>query len=167
LSNSDLIYKSIISKRDSRQYADEPISDEILRRVLTAGRVVGSAKNSQPARFILIQEPAQKEALAKCGEWTTPLPDAQAVIVVMLPHGSNGFDGGRAAQNMMNAAWAHGITSCPVSVYPDNVVRRVLRHPSDYTASIAIAFSYPRTDIDRSSMGKKIPLDTLVHRETW
>lgn len=167
MSTSDGIYKSIISKRDSRQYTDQPIEEEVLRRILTAGRVVGSAKNSQPARFILVEEQAQKEALASCGEWTTPLPDAQAVIVVMLPRGSNGFDGGRVAQNLMAAAWAYGITSCPVSVYPDDAVRKVLGHPEDYAACIAIAFAYPQTGVARPSMGKKIPLDALVHRETW
>ena len=45
MSNSDIIYKSIISKRDTRQYTDDPIPDGIMHRILTAGRMAGSAKN--------------------------------------------------------------------------------------------------------------------------
>lgn len=167
MSNSDIIYKSIISKRDTRQYTDEPISDEVMHRILTAGRMAGSAKNEQPVRYVVIREQAQKEALATCGQWTTPLPEAEVVVVVMLSEGSNPFDAGRAAQNLMAAAWAHGIASCPVSVYPEEEVRKVLGHPSDYQACIALAFAYPRKDLPNPSRGKRIQLDELVHRETW
>jgi nitroreductase len=167
LSNSDIIYKSIISKRDTREYTDDPISDEIMHRILTAGRMAGSAKNEQPVRYIVVREQAQKQALAECGQWTTPLAPAQAVIVVLLSQGSNPFDGGRAAQNLMAAAWAHGIASCPVSVYPEEEVRKVLGHPSSHTASIALAMAYPRKDKPNPSRGRRIPLDELVHWEKW
>ena len=167
MSDADVIYKSIISKRDTREYTDAPITDETLHRILTAGRMAGSAKNEQPTRYVVIRDQAQKEALATCGEWTTPLPQAQVVVVVLLAQGSNPFDGGRAAQNLMAAAWAHGVASCPVSVYPDEDVRKVLGYPSNYGACIALAFAYPRTDLPNPSWGTRIPLGELVHREKW
>ena len=41
-------YTCIRTKRDSRAYADQPISDEALQRILQAGRMAGSSKNTQP-----------------------------------------------------------------------------------------------------------------------
>lgn len=167
MSEADIIYRSIISKRDTRAYSDAPIPEEILRRILTAGRMTGSAKNGQPVRYVVITDRTQKEALAKCGEWTTPLPPAQVVVVVLLAEGGNPFDGGRAAQNLMLAAWAHGVTSCPVSVYPEEDVRGVLGYPPDYRACIAVALAYPEAGVVHPSRGRRISLDELVHRERW
>ena len=46
-------FLAIASKRDQRQYAEREIPDEVVRRVLDAGRIAGSAANKQPLRFAL------------------------------------------------------------------------------------------------------------------
>ena len=58
-------YKAIISKRDTRSFNDEAVSEESLKRVLQAGRMAGSAKNRQPARFVVLTEKSRKAELAK------------------------------------------------------------------------------------------------------
>jgi nitroreductase len=161
------LYKTIISKRDTRAYSGEPVNAEIQHRILTAGRMAGSAKNEQPLRYIVIESQDQKDALANCGEWATPLRDAALVIVLLLEAAKNPFDTGRAAQNMMLAAWAHGLASCPVSVYPDKKVRNVLGHPENYAATIALAIGHPKEGSPMSQGSTRISLDELVHRETW
>ena len=49
-------YTCIVSKRDTRAYADKPIPPEALRRILQAGRMAGSAKNAQLSRFVVLEE---------------------------------------------------------------------------------------------------------------
>jgi len=44
-------FLAIASKRDTRRYADQAVPEEVLRRILEAGRVSGSARNRQPWRF--------------------------------------------------------------------------------------------------------------------
>ena len=41
-------FLAIVSKRDQRQYADREIPEEVLERILQAGRLAGSAMNRQP-----------------------------------------------------------------------------------------------------------------------
>ncbi len=49
-------YQTIVTKRDSRSYLEKPIEDEVLRRIVQAGRMAGSAKNTQPCRFVVVRE---------------------------------------------------------------------------------------------------------------
>ncbi|MGH2950021.1 MAG: nitroreductase family protein [Solirubrobacteraceae bacterium] len=43
-------YLAVASKRDQREYAERPIPEDAVRRILDAGRIAGSAKNRQPWR---------------------------------------------------------------------------------------------------------------------
>jgi nitroreductase len=160
-------YRTIVGKRDTRAYRPDPIPGEVLHRLLTAARMAGSAKNGQPVRYVAIASAAQRNALAAHGGWTTPLRNAPLVVVVLLERGKNVFDAGRAAQNLMLAAWAEGIASCPVSVYPDEAVRGVLGHPEDLQAVIAIALGYPQPGTPMGRGQRRLSLDSLVHFERY
>jgi F420 biosynthesis protein FbiB-like protein len=54
----------IQSRRSIRRYTGEPVSPELLERVLAAARWAPSAHNRQPWRFAVIQDPAAKARLA-------------------------------------------------------------------------------------------------------
>jgi len=160
-------YRAIVTKRDSRDYDPRPIGEESLRRILQAGRMAGSSKNAQPCRFIVVREGAQKEAVASCGRYASHLPSAPLVIVIAVPGPGHDFDVGRAAQNMMVAAWAEGITSCPVVLHDAQCARRVLGLPQGWRAAIAIAFGYPRSRESLHRGQRRLPLEELVHHERW
>src|SRR6476619_1237415 len=110
-------YTAIRTKQDTRAYSERPIPEETVRRIIQAGRMAGSSKNSQPVRLIVIREQPQREAIAGCGDFATHVPSAPLVVAVILMPNGGAFDAGRAAQNMMVAAWAEGITSCPTSMH--------------------------------------------------
>ena len=76
------------------------------------------------------------------------------------------FDSGRSAQNMMLAAWAEGVTSCPVTMHDAACARRVLGLPETHRVSIVLAFGYPVPG-ERRPVSPRLPLDELVHRERW
>ena len=160
-------YKTIISKRDTRSYSDRPISDESLHRILQAGRMAGSAKNVQPCRFVVVRDPEKKRELAGCGQFAQQVPNAAVAIVVVIPDGAREFDAGRAAQNMMLAAWSEGITSCAVTMHDADCARRVLHLPEGYRVSIIIPFGYPPAEGLKPVGAKRLPLEEIVHEETW
>ena len=41
-------FLAIASRRETRDYSERPIPDEITQQILDAGRLAGSAKNRQP-----------------------------------------------------------------------------------------------------------------------
>jgi nitroreductase len=161
-------YACIRSKRDTRDYADRAISEESLQRILQAGRMAGSSKNTQPWAFVVLRDPERREELAACGQFAKHVPAAPlAIAVVLTPPGGGDFDAGRAAQNMMLAAWAEGITSCPVSMHDRECAARELALPEGHRVAIVLAFGYPASEESRHRGVARTPIDELVHEERW
>jgi len=55
----------IASRRSIRKFKEENISADTIRLLLDAARLAPSGSNLQPARFIVAQSPAAKEALSR------------------------------------------------------------------------------------------------------
>lgn len=160
-------YTCIRTKRDTRFYSDKPIAEESLHRILQAGRMAGSSKNSQPCRFVVIEDEAKRKELAACGHFAEHVPYAPLVIALVVSQSAWDFDAGRAAQNMMLAAWAEGITSCATSMHDAECARRVLGLPDGYRVVIVLPFAYPPPEGIKSRGLGRIPLEELVHRGGW
>jgi nitroreductase len=153
---------AIASKRDERRYADRPIPVDVETRILDAGRLAGSARNLQAREFVVISDRA---ALAE----TVFAPDnvrtcALAVAIVA----ERAFDAGRAAQNMMLAAWNDGVVSCPNGIRDEDAATRIV----GAKPVMIISFGYPQTPRDPearspeewSARANRKPLDELVRR---
>lgn len=160
-------YKAIISKRDTRHYLQNPVPDETLQRILQAGRMAGSSKNSQPVRFVVVRDAQRRAALARCAQYGQHLVSAPLAVALVLLPGGGAFDAGRAAQNMMVAAWAEGITSCPIAMHDQDCARAVLAVPQDHTIATVIAFGYPDQRHPLHGGRQRLPLHELVHWEQW
>ncbi len=160
-------YKAIVTKRDTRYYEPRPIPDEVLNRILQAGRMAGSSKNTQPVRYVVVREPGMLVALAGCGSFAAHVPAAAAAIAVVLTPDGGAFDAGRAAQNMQIAAWAEGITSCPTSMHNAECAREVLGLPEGHSVSIVLALGYPDETKPLGHGRVRLPLAELVHWERW
>ncbi|MEX2237617.1 MAG: nitroreductase family protein [Dehalococcoidia bacterium] len=161
-------HQAIVSKRDTRTFTDEKLEEDSLRRVLQAGRMAGSSKNRQPIRFIVVRDRARKEELAKCGDFSQWIPTAPVNIAVVLPEDAREFDAGRAAQNLMVAANAEGLASCPVSMHHADCAREVLGLPENYRVATVVAVGRgPREHQEPRPENARRPLDEYVHEDRW
>jgi nitroreductase len=145
-------YLAIVSKREVRAYAERPLPDDALQRLLEAGRVSGSSRNRQARRFIALRDRALIERAAN----TVYAPDnllgaALAVAIVIRGKGPTGFDAGRAAQNMMLAAWNDGIGSCPNGIADPAALAAILGHGDDEQVATVLSFGYPARPVDPES----------------
>ena len=161
-------YRAIVDKRDQRVYLPKPIPPDALRRILQAGRMTGSSKNREPNRLIVVSEREGVSALGALSEWGKWLAHAAVVIVIaqVEPHE---FDAGRCAQNMMLAAWADGIGSCPAHLPEADVAQR-LGIPAGVHVNRVIGFGYvdpARAAAPKAVARRRKPLEELVHRERW
>lgn len=169
------VFDVIRTKRDTRAYAPRPIPEETLHRILQAGRMAGSAKHAEPCRFILLRDRARREEVGACGNYTAQLPDAAIAIAIVTvppsgqwdPDRATSFDAGRAAQNMMLAAWAEGISSCPVTMHRHDEAARVLGLPEGYRCTWVLAFGYPAENVPPREQRQKLPLSDYVHEGRW
>jgi nitroreductase len=140
---------TIASKREVRQYADRPLPDDAIRRILDAGRIAGSSQNRQNRRFIAIRDRDLLERVAPTVyRPTNILGCALAVAIVTTGKGPTSFDAGRAGQNMMLAAWDEGIGSTPNGIADAELLAQVLRYGEDERAAIILSFGYPARPSD-------------------
>jgi nitroreductase len=145
------IYPAIVSKREVRAYADRPLPDDALRRLLEAGRLAGSSRNRQARRFVVLREGALARAAEAVWSPGNVSGAALAVAIVIRGKGPTGFDAGRAAQNMMLAAWGDGIGSCPNGIADPEALAAVLGHAEDEQVATVLSFGYPARPVDPES----------------
>lgn len=162
-------YDAIVAKRDTRSYTGEPVVEAELERVLRAARMAGSAKNQQLVRLVVVTDPSTRAALTNCGDFTSWIDQAPVVVVLTTPvEGGRLFDVGRMAQNLMVAATAQRLATCPVTFQHQDRVREVLGLPADLEANHAVTLGHPAEVSTEGPMrAPRIPIDDLVHRERW
>jgi nitroreductase len=165
-------YHAVLGLRVVRNYRPEPISDDDLAAILEAGRWTGSSKNRQKWAFVVLDDAETRERVAGCGSFSQPLRNSVlAIVPIRLPDG-NDFDIGRLAQNLMLAALARGIGSCPITLHNEECAAEVLELPAGHQARYAICLGYPDEEAERAQrasreMGGRKTLDELVRRNRF
>jgi nitroreductase len=154
-------FLAIASRREVREYTDAPIPPEIVRRILDAGRLSGSSQNKQQWEFVIVRD---HEALSEAVY--APGNVLGATLVVALAGAAFPLDMGRAAQNMMLAAWNDGVGSCPNGISDAELAERIVGAP----VRIILTFGYPakprdpnaHTPEEWSERAKRKPFDEVV-----
>lgn len=157
-----------MAKRETRLYRDKPVPDEVVLKVLEAGRLAGSAKNRQPWEFILIRDKERLAELSRYGQFASHLPNASFAVVIVTPdtYIQDRFDAGRAAQNMMLAAHILGVGSCPITLHDEAGAKSFLKIPDKLRLAVCIAFGYSAEGKPRGKVARK-DLREILHLEEY
>lgn len=168
-------WDAITSRRNVRQYTDQPITRSDLERILEAGRRAPSSTNWQPWHFVAVTEREQLRELS--GVWRSAghVATSAATIALVAAEPDDDmyaqwlqYDFGQATAFMMLAAADLGIGSGHAAVGDQDEARRVLGFPEDHFCGYLIALGYPA---DRSlrpiAHPKRRPFDDVVHWERW
>jgi len=165
---------AIKTKRAVRQFNDTPLPSETIHAILNAGRRAQSSKNSQPWRFIAIQDGDTLKALAETGTYASHLAGATLGVAILTldpaQRFSIMFDAGQAAAYMQLAAWELGLGSCLATIYDPEKVRQLLGYPQEWHIRIALSFGYPldQDALDSPSQkGGRLTMEEVVHWERW
>ena len=138
---------AVASRREVREYADRDLPEDVVRRILDAGRLAGSAKNRQAWRFLVVESPEVREQLAAAVYEPANVRGAKLVVAI-LAKGS--LDTGRAMQNMLLVAWNEGLGSCPNGIADLALARKTLGLGEDDELAIVLTFGYPAREPDPS-----------------
>jgi nitroreductase len=166
-------FLAIASRREVRDYADRPIPKDVEERILDAGRLSGSSQNRQNWHFVVVEDEELRRQVADAVYAPENVLGAAVVVVIaVFGKGPTSFDAGRAAQNMLLAAWNDGVGGCPNGVKDADETAALLRFEEDERPAIVLSFGYParardpesRPAEEWSSRAKRKPLDELVRR---
>jgi nitroreductase len=138
-------FTCIRTRREIRDYLDKPISDEHLLKILEAGRVAPSSKNSQPWQFVVIKNKATLTKIASLTPTGSHIAKAPLAIAVLMDGAKlPEIDGARAIQNMALQAWDLGIGACWVTNFYEDAVKDILGAPQRMKMVTVIPFGYPK-----------------------
>jgi nitroreductase len=165
-------YLAVASKRDWRRYSDRPIPEDVVARILDAGRLAGSAVNRQPWTFVVVEDPERKEPLAETVYAGENVRGATLVVAIATEGGGRLLDVGRAIQNMMLVAWNDGVVSCPNGMPDAGETAQVLGLEGDLRPVNVLTFGYPRRPLNPeaesaeewSRRANRKPLEEIVRR---
>ncbi len=76
-----LLSKAITLRRATQRYDSQPVLDDDLRKILTAGLEAPSGFNLQPWRFIVVRDPGQRKLLGQASMGQAKVEEAPVVIV--------------------------------------------------------------------------------------
>jgi nitroreductase len=174
---ADTVYDVMKTRRAIRSYTDEPVADELLRRIVAAARWASNASNRHIHKFLITRDPA-KIALVRSfspGLLAEPpaliliLTDQDAVAREKLQEGddANAIDVGTSAQNMMNMANALELGTCPVTSFSKSGVGGALGLPPTLIPELILMVGHPRP-VDRQlrpNAPKPVRIEELTYWE--
>ncbi len=164
------LYEAINRRYSVREYRNDDVEGEKLKRVLDAGRMAPSARNRQDWKFVVVRDPAVKTALVEAAE--QPWMSAAPVIIAVVGTGNNTMfcgvpsdpvDCAIALDHMTLAAAVEGLGTCWIGHFKQDECRNILGVPAEYTIIEMLTLGYPAGEVppakDRKALEEVVCYD--------
>lgn len=138
----------IYKRRSIRKYTDEPLSNDLIEKILKAGMNAPSAMNKRPWEFIVLNERNHLDELSKITPTAFMLAKCPVAIAVIGIESTEFWqqDLAAATQNILLEATSLNIASCWIGVAPNKNIekgfRDKLKVPNDYRILSIITLGY-------------------------
>jgi len=153
----------IVGRRSIRSYTDQPVSHELIEKIVATASYAPSWKNTQITRYIAV-EGETKKALAKCTSLYpgngTIMENAPMVIAVTMIRGRSGYerdgsfstskgdrwqmyDAGAAGEAFCLAAYEQGLGTVIMGLFDEAEASRLLELPEERELVALIPIGYP------------------------
>lgn len=168
----------LLTRRSIRKYTDEPIPQEALEAVVTAGIVGPASRARRPWELILVQDPVTLEKLSHCRQSSAKmLAGAKAAVVVLADTTKTDVwteDCSIAMMNMHLMAHSLGLGSCWIQgrlrqtetgeMTTEAYCRQLLSVPDHYALEAILSLGMPADhppahtleELDRSKLHYEI-----------
>ena len=165
---SNPVFDAVRTMLAVREYQDKEIPDEVVHRIVEAGRLTASASNGQPWHFIIVRNPEALRELGGLARTGPYIANARLAIVVATEK-ENPIavsDGSRAIQSMMLTAWADGVGSNWVGFGGLESIAKKVGLADAYKVLAVVPFGYPKRAIGKGKKNRK-PLKQVASSERF
>jgi nitroreductase len=182
------IFEAIKTRRSVRRFADKPVEEVKLRKILEAVQQSPSWANLQCWRFIVVKDKKIREKLselsyvesffAPLGYKSNPsrkgIGEAPVAIVACADPSQSGIlwnqnyymtDIGIASQNLMLSAHSLGLGTVFVGVFDEEKIRGLFNIPSNIRVVGIFPIGYPMEEKTKGLSRK--PLNEIAYDEEW
>jgi nitroreductase len=164
-------------RRMIRKFRPDPVSDELVRRVVRAAMRAPSAGHTQPWNYVVVRDAAMRRRLARAALSQMFVADAPVVVVPCADRSrSRGRYGPREGDHyavidtafssllLLLAVAEEGLGACFVGAFDEEQVSRVLDLPALVRPLAVVPIGVPA---ERPRRLKLRALDDALHAERW
>ena len=166
------VYDAVLSRLTVREYKPDPVPDEVILKMLEAGRLAPSSQNLQPCYFVVVRN---SETIKRLGDIATQGPfigDAPLAIAIATDDTPRApLDAGRALQQIELVAWEEGLGTCFVGIREaeqNQAIKELLGIPAHLVLLTILPFGY-RKNINMGTRGRRDrkSLEQVAHGERY
>jgi nitroreductase len=167
----------IKERRNIKQFLPKFVSWEKVTRIIDAARHAPSSGNVQNWKFIVVNEPGQKQMVAEAAYDQYEIVNAGVLIVVCAePEKVERYYGLRgerlysaqncaaAIQNMLLEAQSLGLGTRWIGGFDEEAIKAIFKIPEEIRPQAIIAIGYPK---EIPPKPPKYPLETLIYFGSW
>jgi nitroreductase len=157
------VYEATTKRRTIRKYQNKPVPYEVLERCVDAGRLAPCGMNNQFLEYMVVDgEQKLPEVLAclsmggkRLDSKESPPPShyPKACIIPLIntaleaeisaPRTGIMCEVGMSAENIILVALENGVGVCPVMMFDESELKKVLKIPDKYEVAIVMTLGYP------------------------
>ena len=164
---------SIFKRRSIRQYTNQEVSEDDVKKLLEAAMCAPSANNARPWYFVIVRDRVMLEKLSKTHQYSYMVKNANVAIVVcgdstIQSHKDYWvLDCSAATENILIEVAELNLGAVWVAVYPReariNHARNVLKLPENIMPLCIIPIGYPA---EKPEIPKRFD-KSRIHYEKW
>ncbi|MGM0613013.1 MAG: nitroreductase family protein [Bacteroidota bacterium] len=171
-------------RQSTRKYSDNPVSRDTLETCIEAARLAPSASNSQPWKFIIVDDPELRSKVAG-KTWDTAIrfnkftENAPVMVVITLeepkiitqigkavkkkdwPH----IDIGIAAEHFCLQAAEMGLGTCMIGWFNEKPIQKLLNIPKKRSIALLISVGYPQDGYPIREKTRKTATEITAYNE--
>lgn len=167
-------FYDLISTRESIRNYDphKTVSEEVLERILNAGRIAPSAVNYQPWKFKVISSPVMLEKVRACygRSWFHEAPHILIVSGFRDKAWTRSFDGYNSIETDLAIAMTHlilaaeneGVATCWIAHYDPALLRTALELKDNEEVFSITPLGYPKEDFRKLMKKNRRPLEEIA-----
>ena len=157
------------TRRSIRQFRQEPLDVNLLRKCVHSASLAPSAANKQPLRYILVTRRELCESVFPLLKWAGYIqPDGNprkgfepTAYLVILVHTEDqtrwsGHDAGAAVENFLLTIWSQGIGSCWIASVDRTRLSTLIPIPEGCKIDSIVALGYPAEEPIQESNSETI-----------
>jgi len=163
------VFEAIQKRKSIRKFKPDPVSDDIIMKILEAGTQAPNAFNKEQWEFIIVTDAELRSDIALMRQKIPPQKralEAAPFLLVVCYDNKLGVDALATAfaciENILLAATAEGLGAVTLTFHGPKI-KRILHIPEGIDVAAVIPMGYPDEDPDkpeRTSVDDKLHIDT-------